>query len=192
MRQQEVVPAGNEWREANLRMLKGSVVDRIGSGWMLITAGDVRTDKGAWNTMTASWGALGVIWNMDVAICLVRPSRHTFSFINKVDSYSLSFFDGQREALNVCGSMSGRDTDKAAAAGLTPIVFPDAAVGFKEATEVISCGKLYTHDLAPAHFLDKEIAKNYPDGDYHRLFIGRVLSLHFKEDAQGAGRRTGV
>ncbi|MDR2181915.1 MAG: flavin reductase [Treponema sp.] len=183
MRQQEVIPAGNEWREANIRALRGSVVDRIGSGWILITAGDVRTDKSAWNTMTASWGALGVIWNRDVAICLVRPSRHTFSFINKVETYSLSFFDGHREALNICGSKSGRDTNKAAAAGLTPIVFSDGTVGFQQATEVISCAKLYTHDLDPARFLDGEIAKNYPDGDYHRLFIGRVLSLHFRPDA---------
>ncbi|MDR1388413.1 MAG: flavin reductase [Treponema sp.] len=181
MRQKEAVDAGSEWRGADFRAFSGSVADRIGNGWMLITAGDVKSDPGDWNTMTASWGAMGIIWNFDVAICLVRPSRHTYRFINKADSYSLSFFKGQREKLEICGSRSGRDTDKAEAAGLTPVMFEDGIVGFKEAEEVIGCRKLYTHDIDPSKFLDPDIEKNYPGGtDYHRLFIGRVLALYVK------------
>ena len=52
----------------------------VGREWMLITAGSPNSH----NTMTASWGNLGYLWNMDVAICYVRPQRHTFGFIERV------------------------------------------------------------------------------------------------------------
>ena len=42
----------------------------IGQDWMLITAGKAS----ACNTMTASWGGLGVLWNAPVSFCFVRPS----------------------------------------------------------------------------------------------------------------------
>ncbi|MCK7517924.1 MAG: hypothetical protein MZV64_09550 [Ignavibacteriales bacterium] len=50
----------------------------IGKDWMLVTAGNLAS----WNTMTASWGGLGVLWHQNVAFVFVRPSRHTFEFMN--------------------------------------------------------------------------------------------------------------
>jgi flavin reductase (DIM6/NTAB) family NADH-FMN oxidoreductase RutF len=150
---------------------------------MLITAGD-----GAdWNTMTASWGGLGVLWGRDVAFMFVRPSRHTFGFVNAASLFTLSFFDGpHRGALEFCGSKSGRDLDKAAGAGLNPVVFDGSlaegriagSIGFKEAREIIVCRKLYTHDFDPAAFLDAAIDPDcYPQKDYHRMFIGEIVTL---------------
>jgi flavin reductase (DIM6/NTAB) family NADH-FMN oxidoreductase RutF len=179
MKQKEAVPADGGWIEKNIRGFPGSPSERIGSGWMLITAGD----KSEWNTMTASWGGLGVLWGRDVAFMFIRPSRHTFHFANTSGRFTLSFFSAQyRNALNLCGSKSGRDTDKAAEAGITPIVFGSGAaagaVGFKEASEIIVCRKLYTHDFEPHKFLDPvSIEKNYNGQDYHRMFIGEIQSL---------------
>ena len=51
--------------------ITGNVFDRIGKEWMLITAG--KPEK--YNTMTASWGGLGVLWNANVSFAFVRPSR---------------------------------------------------------------------------------------------------------------------
>jgi hypothetical protein len=52
------------------------------------------------------------------------------------------------------------------------------AVGFKEAKEIIVCRKLYTHDFEPSKFLDPaSIEKSYNGNDYHRMFIGEILSL---------------
>ena len=39
--------------------------DLIGQKWMLISAGT--EDK--WNTMTASWGAVGVMWGKPSVTC---------------------------------------------------------------------------------------------------------------------------
>jgi flavin reductase (DIM6/NTAB) family NADH-FMN oxidoreductase RutF len=194
MRQREVVPADARWTEKNIRDFSGSPSERIGEGWMLLSAGDTRTDRGNWNTMTASWGGLGVLWARDVAFVFVRPPRHTYGFFNAASLFSLSFFDPSfHKALEICGDTSGRDTDKAAKAGLTPIVFETAgteapAVGFQEAREIIICRKLYTHDFDPALFLDPAIESMYPQKDYHRMFIGEITALKVKgERVKGEG-----
>ena len=179
MRQKEAIPIGNEWVDKNIRKFSGSPFERINSGWMLITSGTIESDKGNWNTMTASWGGLGELWGKDVAFIFVRPSRHTFGFMNSANHFTLSFFDeAHRAALNLCGEKSGRDTDKAMAAGLTPVFFgPEPVVSFKEASDIIVCRKLYTHDINPAFFLDAPfIETHYKGKDYHRMFIGEITA----------------
>ena len=69
--------------------LKDNVFRLVGADWMLITAGDVN----AYNTMTASWGAMGVLWNKNVCFCFIRPTRHTRLFVEKNKMFTLSFFD---------------------------------------------------------------------------------------------------
>ncbi len=70
--------------------------------------------------MTVSWGGVGVLWGKNVAFIFVRDSRYTKEFIDANEFFSITFLSGQyRDALNYCGSHSGRDEDKFAAAGLT-------------------------------------------------------------------------
>jgi flavin reductase (DIM6/NTAB) family NADH-FMN oxidoreductase RutF len=182
MKQTDVISAGNEWVEKDIRGFAGSPTARIGDEWMLITAGDVSGDKGSWNTMTASWGGLGVLWGRSVAFMFIRNTRQTFEFANTASLFSLSFFDkSYHKALTIAGAKSGRDIDKAKEGGLTPIVFSDGSVGFKEAKEVISCRKLYAHDFDPALFLDASIDTGiYPKKDYHRMYIGEITAFRVK------------
>ena len=186
MKQKEAVPAGKEFVEKNIREFSGTPFDRIRKGWMLITAGNAQSDKSNWNTMTASWGGLGVLWQRDVAFVFVRPSRHTFGFINSASVFTLSFFDEtHRAALNLCGGKSGRDIDKASAAGLTPVYFSGGPVGgavsFKEARDIIICKKIYAQNIDPALFLDvQSIEENYHGKDYHRFFIGGIVGYFVK------------
>ena len=185
MKQKEAIPAGPEFSEKDIKEFSGSPFERIGRGWMLITAGNVENDKSSWNTMTASWGGLGVLWGRNVAFVFIRPSRHTFGFANNTALFTLSFFnESYRPALSLCGEKSGRNIDKASAAGLTPIVFRegriDGAVSFGEAKEIIVCKKLYAQDFDPALFLDVSIEGNYHGKDYHRLFIGEIAGYMVK------------
>ena len=60
----------------------------IGSQWMLITAGT----PDHCNTMTASWGGLGVIWGAPAATCYIRPQRYTKEFVDREDYFTLAFF----------------------------------------------------------------------------------------------------
>jgi len=148
----------------------------IDSDWMLVTAGTMRK----WNTMTASWGGLGILWNKPVAFSFIRPTRYTYEFMEKVDRYTLSFFpERYRKSLEFCGSNSGRDVDKARATGLTPVSDRPGCIFFTQARLVLECRKLYFQDIDPKHFLNPGIVRMYPQRDFHRLYIGettRVLS----------------
>lgn len=177
MEQKKTVPAGNDWLVRDIRYFSGSPVSRVGDGWMLITAGAA----GNWNTMTASWGGLGVLWGKPAAFMFIRPTRYTFNFSEKASLFTLSFFDESwRKALSLCGSRSGRDTDKAAETGLTPIVFEDGGISFQEARDIVSCRKTYFHDFDPRHFVDPSIEEHYPQKDYHRMYIGEILTYRAK------------
>ena len=46
------------FKEVDIKSLNFNPFTKIGSEWMLITAGD----ESGCNTMTASWGGLGVLW----------------------------------------------------------------------------------------------------------------------------------
>ncbi len=152
----------------------------IGRDWMLVTAGTTAS----FNTMTASWGGLGHLWNRDVGICFVRPQRHTFGFMEAASHYTLSFYvETHRAALDYCGSHSGRDGDKAAAAGLTPVSDETGAIYFAEARLVLVCRKLYGGDIVRSAFTDPTVpAEVYPRGDFHRMYVGEIVRCLVREE----------
>lgn len=145
--------------------------------WLLLTAGDFHSRR--FNTMTVAWGSLGAMWNRPFAQVVVRPTRHTREFMEQYDTFTLSAFPKQhRAALNLLGTRSGRDGDKIAASGLTPIASTQvAAPGFAEAELIIECRKIYSQDLDPARFLDPTIEASYPKKDYHRVYFGEVVAI---------------
>ncbi len=145
--------------------------------WLLLTSGEFST--GEFNSMVVAWGGLGIIWNKPMAMVVVRPTRHTYKFINAYDTFSLCVFPEQyRSALNLLGSESGRDGDKIKASGLTPKASSIiAAPIFQEAELVFECRKIYWEDLNPQHFLNPEIENNYAKKDYHRMVMGEVVKI---------------
>ena len=145
----------------------------IGKDWALVTAGD----ETGFNTMTASWGSMGIMWNRDVVTVFIRPQRYTKEFVDKNDKFTVSFYpESCREALKICGSKSGRDCEKTKEAGLTP-VFDEGTTYFKEAKLVLECRKIYTDAIKPERFLDPSIDKNYPTKDYHIVYMGEVTKV---------------
>lgn len=157
----------------------------IAEDWMLITAGEP-TD---WNTMTASWGGVGIMWNRPVCWCMVRPQRHTFDYLEDREHFCLSFFAPEwRTALELCGTRSGRDCDKGAETGLRAVASPvPGAIMIAQARMNVVCRKAYWHDLDPGHFLDPSIGECYPAHDYHRVYVGEILAV----TGPSAGEREG-
>ena len=98
------------------------------------------------------------------------------------DYFTIAFFDESwREALKLCGSKSGRDVDKVNECGFSLAYGEGDAPYFQEADLVLVCKKLYFDDITPDHFLSEEIdAKNYPNKDYHRMYIGEVMEVYQK------------
>lgn len=158
--------------------LNDNFIKIIGNEWMLVTAGTPEK----FNTMTASWGAMGVLWNKHIAICFIRPTRYTYAFANENEVFTLSFFTNkERKILNYCGSNSGRNVDKIAKTGLNPLLTINRGITFEQARLCIECRKIYYDDLKSEHFLDPLIDKqNYPDKSYHRFFIGEITGCYQK------------
>ncbi|BCJ94590.1 flavin reductase [Anaerocolumna cellulosilytica] len=168
----------SQWREISVMQLQGNPFEMISHEWMLITA---EKDNKA-NTMTASWGGLGFMWNKNVAYITIRPQRFTKEFIDNSETFSLTFFDeSYRKVLGYLGSVSGRDENKITEAGLT-LVHDAATPYFEEAKTVLICRKLFAQPYTEAAFLDTSILDiNYPKKDLHTLYIGEITKVLIKE-----------
>jgi flavin reductase (DIM6/NTAB) family NADH-FMN oxidoreductase RutF len=145
--------------------------------WMLLTAGDFPSKK--FNTMAVGWGALGTMWGKPFAHVVVRPTRYTHEFMERYDAFTLCAFpEKYRKAVQLLGSKSGRDSDKIAESGLTPIASAKiAAPGFAEAELIMECRRIYRGQVDPRGFADKELDKNYPQKDYHTIYYGEILAV---------------
>ncbi len=164
-------------KEINIRQLKDNFVKMISNDWALLTAGT----KDDFNTMTVSWGGIGELWGKDVCFVFVRPQRYTYEFMEKNDYFSLSFFGGDyKKELGICGSKSGRDIDKIAETGFTPVYYENA-VGFSEAKVNVVLKKLAYQDMKPEGFLDESIMKNYANNDFHRVYVGEIIKVEVEE-----------
>ena len=152
--------------------------DLISKQWMLISAGTEQK----WNTMTASWGGVGVIWGKPSATCYIRHSRYTKEFVDNSEYYTLTFLqDGHREALNLLGSKSGRDMDKMHDSGLTPVMV-EGQPAFAEAELVLVCRKRCKSEIAPEDILQQEtLDRWYGDKDYHTMYIGEIVTAYRAE-----------
>ncbi len=148
--------------------------EKIGKQWALVTAGDEKQC----NTMTVSWGGVGVLWGKNVVYIFIRDSRYTKEFIDQGDTFSMAFLGEEyRQALSFCGAHSGRDTDKFAQAGLT-LAFQNGIPYPDEAEMVFFCRKLAAVPVDKDTFTDPEILpKWYGDGDMHTMYVGEILQV---------------
>lgn len=147
----------------------------IGQDWMLITAAK---PDGTANTMTASWGGLGVLWGENVAFVFIRPQRYTKEFVDSTDRFSLTFFDGQKQALSLLGSVSGRDRDKITESGLH-LTTIDGVPTFEEARLTLICEKIYTDTIKPEQIIHPaNDAQFYPNKDYHTMYAAKIQAAY--------------
>ena len=138
---------------------------------------------GAVNTMTIAWGTVGFMWGKPVFMAMVRPSRFTYECLEKSQQFTVSIpFKDMSKALGICGSQSGRHTDKLAAANLTTVP------GKKISTPVIAdcglhyeCKVVYKQEMV-AELLAADLQEKwYASGNYHTLFYGEILATYIDE-----------
>ena len=149
--------------------IQKSCFSLIGKDWMLITAKD---GEGKVNTMTASWGGMGVLWGKQVAFVFIRPQRYTKQFVDASHELSLSFFDGDyRRELTYLGKVSGRDCDKIKECNFD--VAYEAGVPYIAQASLVITGKvLYAQNLEQDCFIDKQaVSQWYQAGDFHTMYV---------------------
>lgn len=173
----------NKRQEIDFYHFNTKIFELWAKDWLLLSAGDYSCGK--YNMMTVGWGSFGVIWRKPFVMALVRPQRYTLPFMNEFDSFTLCAFPEEyRNALNFCGSKSGRDyPDKAKEAGLNPIASHLVkAPSYEEAELVIECKKTYMSVMEEKSFIDPATAKEfYPDGDWHHIYFGEICRIEGTE-----------
>lgn len=166
-----------EFVKADLDALNGSVFEKIGKEWMLVSA----EKDGRVNTMTASWGGLGVLWKENVAFVFIRPQRYTYEFTEGSEYMTLSFFDGKyKNELSYLGTRSGRDEDKITNAGMH-VTYVDGLPTFEEASCAVLCRKLYSDMIKEECFIDKDMLSNYEKKDFHRVYVVKIEAVYTKQ-----------
>ena len=163
------------------------VFDLFRKQWAVVTAGNMEK----YNSCTISWGSLGTLWtrpgkNSSVVTVYLHPARYTCEFMKNNETFTVSFFPSDyKQALGILGSLSGRNTDKTTASGLTPVAMGDS-VTYQEATTSFLCRKIYQHqfsrnDIAPdIQEYYKRNPKSFPvdeNGEWqpHWIFIGEII-----------------
>lgn len=155
------------------------VFQLIGKEWMLVTAGTME----GFNTMTASWGGIGWLWNKPVAFIFVRPERYTYEFIESNQRVTLSFLgEEHRSILSLCGSKSGRNIDKVKETGLIPQETERGAVAFVQSRITLDCRKLFRSEMQENNFIDADIHSrwynNQPGGSLHVLYVLEIEDVY--------------
>lgn len=129
------------------------------------------------NTMLIGWGALGTIWARPAATVYVRESRYTKEFMDRQDIFTISFFDKKyMKDEMILGTKSGRDGDKIALTGLTPVHLAHG-VTFKEAEVTLVCRKMYAQKMDIAAIPEDIVKHSYAQGDMHTEYIGEVTDV---------------
>lgn len=165
----------SEFKTIPFEAIRESAPKLVSNGFLLTAGVD-----SSLNVMTAGWGAIGHLWGRDVALVFVRPQRYTFGFLQREGYFTLSFLpEEHRDALAICGTLSGRDTDKVKKAGLTPVTLAEGVITFRQASTVVVCKKLYGADfINPDAFADVAIpADIYPQKDFHYMFVGEIVDV---------------
>ena len=163
------------FKEVDIASVNLNPFEKFGTEWALVTAGDEQ----GFNTMTIGWGALGVVWGKNAMTVYIRPQRYTKRFVDAADRFTVSFFPHAcKRALGVLGTKSGRDGDKVAEVGFTPVHL-DGTTTFAEANLVFVCRKLYADELKHECFVDAAVdEKTYPERDYHTMYIGEIEHVY--------------
>lgn len=168
-------------KEVAIKDLSENFIEAIGKEWMLITAGDTHL----FNTMTASWGGIGYLWNKPVVFIFVRPERYTFEFTQKCESFTLSFMGEENKAVHkICGSKSGRDIDKVKETGLKPVVTEKGNILFEQSRLSLECRTLYSDMLKEGSFIDSAVCKQWYNpihGGMHKMYVAEITGAWIKE-----------
>ena len=158
-----------------------NIFNLVGKDWTVITAGEEP------NSMVASWGGVGIMFNKPVTWCFLRANRYTLEKIKETGFYTMSYFPEQYKGeIMPFGTKSGRNTDKMAQTKLTPMLTPAGAPAYKEAKIIIECKLIAAPTVSKDEFYTQE-GKEFLQGgydeakDWHKLVYGEITKIYIKK-----------
>ncbi len=163
----------------------GQILDAVGKGVLLTTKAD-----GKVNTMTIGWGTLGIEWKEPIFTAFVRESRYTKQMLEKNPEFTLNVPVGNvdKTILSVCGTKSGRDTDKIGELGLT-LEDPEtvSVPGIRQLPLTLECKVIYKQEQEPGTIAEAYDQRFYAKGtanenDYHTAYYGKITAAYIIEE----------
>jgi flavin reductase (DIM6/NTAB) family NADH-FMN oxidoreductase RutF len=138
------------------------------------------------NIMTIGWGFLGTMWSRPVFVIAVRHSRYTYKLLEGSDSFTVCLPNSDmQEALDICGTKSGRDLDKFTELDLTPIKSHKVNAPYiGECPVHFECRIIYRDDLEPGTLKKNIEDKVYPSKNMHMLYYGEIVGTYAKNGAR--------
>jgi flavin reductase (DIM6/NTAB) family NADH-FMN oxidoreductase RutF len=156
-----------------------NVFKLVGQDFTVITAGTELN----YNSMTASWGGWGILFNEPATWCLLRANRYTLEYIRQENLYTMSYFDDRyKDQVLLFGSASGRNSDKMKQHTLTVVETPEGSIAYKEARLIIECELIEITTVSPGDFYTADarlfITDAYEEAhDYHKLVFGKIAKV---------------
>jgi len=171
-------------KEINVWDYAGHIMERIDAGILLTTKAEGQVD-----TMTIGWGTIGVQWGKPIFIAFVRESRYTKQLLEKNGEFTVNvpLDTVDKNILAVCGTKSGRDTDKIAQLGLTLEEGKTVNVpAIKELPLTLECKVIYRQAQEPTAIFPQYDARYYAkgtrnEGDYHTAYYGEITAAYIVE-----------
>lgn len=171
-------------KEINVWDYAGHIMEHIGAGILLTTQAEGQVD-----TMTIGWGTVGVQWGKPIFIAFVRESRYTKQLLEKNGEFTVNvpLDTVDKNILAVCGTKSGRDTDKIKELGLTLEAGKTVNVpAIKELPVTLECKVIYKQDQEPSAIFPEYDARYYAkgtrnEGDYHTAYYGEITAAYIVE-----------
>lgn len=176
-------------REIKVFDYAGDIMKALQKGVLLTTKVEDKV-----NSMTISWGMLGIEWAKPIFTVFVREHRFTKEQIEKSMEFTINIPYGEydKKILGVCGSKSGRNIDKVKELDLTlenPNII--STPGIKELPLTLECKVVYKQKQDEKEITEENRNNFYPqdvDGtfpmanrDYHTAYYGEIVSAYIIE-----------
>lgn len=165
------------------------IMKAVQSGVLLTTKAEEKV-----NSMTISWGTLGIEWGKLIFTVFVRENRFTKHQLDKNPEFTINvpFGDFDKKILGVCGTKSGHTVDKAKELNLTleePAVISVPAI--KELPLTLECKIVYRQKQEAKEITEENNKRFYPQDvdstfhganrDYHTAYYGEIVSAYIIE-----------
>lgn len=165
------------------------IIKAVNEGVLLTTKADDKV-----NSMTISWGTLGIEWGKLIFIVFVRENRFTKQQLEKNPEFTINIPIGEfnKKILGICGTKSGHATDKIKELDLSlesPNVI--SVPGIKELPLTLECRVIYKQKQDEKEVTEENKNKFYPQDvessfhgsnrDYHTAYYGEIVSAYIIE-----------
>lgn len=146
------------------------------------------------NSMTVSWGTLGIQWARPIFTIFIRENRFTKQQLEKNPEFTVNIPIGKfdRKILGICGTKSGHTSDKISELNLSLEEPKNISVpGIKELPLTLECRVIYKQKQDKNEITEEILKESYPQDvdssfhgsnrDFHTAYYGEIVSAYIIE-----------